>query len=200
LAAVAARIGPWLDRMAASDATVLAITHPAIIRAVIAAALECPIEVTLNIDNSILSGSCRLAEGQIDRTLARGTYACGDSRVTLELVHPSKAPDDALRTRDFAIVLVEGLPPAGFLKAIAEHVRGEERQFEWMLEAGPLTSGSEAPGTRPWGGSPPAITARQLLLRIGAGTALLLLTAPWWCAGVQSFSVSTTSDDPWSSS
>lgn len=55
LAAVAARIGPWLDRIAVSEATVLAITHPAVIRAMIACALECPIEATLNIDFAPLS-------------------------------------------------------------------------------------------------------------------------------------------------
>lgn len=55
LAAVATRIGPWLDSIATSDTTVLAVAHPAVIRAVIAAALECPIEVTLNIDIAPLS-------------------------------------------------------------------------------------------------------------------------------------------------
>jgi broad specificity phosphatase PhoE len=54
-AEVAARVGPWLDRIATSDATVLAITHPAVIRAAIAHALECPVEVTFNIDIAPLS-------------------------------------------------------------------------------------------------------------------------------------------------
>ena len=55
LAAVAARIGPWLDRIAESDTGVLAITHPAVIRAAIAHALGCPVEITLNIDIAPLS-------------------------------------------------------------------------------------------------------------------------------------------------
>jgi broad specificity phosphatase PhoE len=55
LAAVAARVGPWLDRMATADTTVLAVTHPAVIRAAIAHALGCPIETTLNIDIAPLS-------------------------------------------------------------------------------------------------------------------------------------------------
>lgn len=126
-----------------------------------------------------LPGSCRLTEGRIDRTLARATYACGDVPVTLELVHRSKARDAALRTRDFGILVVEGAPPAGFLDAIAARVRDEERRFEWLLEAGPVAEG-DASHARSWGGSPPAITARQLLLRVGAATVLLLLSSPWW--------------------
>lgn len=55
LAAVAARIGSWLDRIADAEATVLAITHPAVIRAAIAHALGCPVETTLNIDIAPLS-------------------------------------------------------------------------------------------------------------------------------------------------
>lgn len=54
-AEVAARVGPWLDRIATTDATVLAITHPAVIRAAITHALECPVEVTFNIDIAPLS-------------------------------------------------------------------------------------------------------------------------------------------------
>jgi len=55
LDAVAARIGPWLDRIATSNMMVLAITHPTVIRAVIASALKCPVEVALNIDIAPLS-------------------------------------------------------------------------------------------------------------------------------------------------
>ncbi|MBV1687465.1 histidine phosphatase family protein [Novosphingobium sp. G106] len=55
LVAVAARVGPWLDRIAETEATVLAITHPAVIRAAIAHALGCPLETTLNIDIAPLS-------------------------------------------------------------------------------------------------------------------------------------------------
>lgn len=55
LGAVVGRVGPWLDRIAEAEATVLAITHPAVIRAAIAHALGCPIEITLNIDIAPLS-------------------------------------------------------------------------------------------------------------------------------------------------
>jgi broad specificity phosphatase PhoE len=55
LMAVAARIGPWLDRMAGTDTTVLAVTHAAVIRAAIANALGCSVETTLNVDIAPLS-------------------------------------------------------------------------------------------------------------------------------------------------
>lgn len=132
----------------------------------------------------VLPGSCRLVSGEID-SAARGTYACGESRVTVALVHPSKAPANARRVGYFSIVLIEGSPPDGFLDAIAEHVRRDGPRFEWVLEAGPTSSGGEASGSRPWGGSPPVLTARQILLRMVGGTVVLLLLSPWWAAGTK---------------
>lgn len=55
LGAVAARVRPWLDQIAETEGTVLAITHAAVIRAAIAHALGCPVETTLNIDIAPLS-------------------------------------------------------------------------------------------------------------------------------------------------
>ena len=55
LGAVAERVGRWLDRMAALDTAVLAVTHPMVIRAAIARALECQVEAALNIDIAPLS-------------------------------------------------------------------------------------------------------------------------------------------------
>jgi hypothetical protein len=132
-----------------------------------------------------LPGSCRLAGGQIDHTLVRATYGCGEGRITLQLVHPSRAPDSALRTTGFAVVLVEGSPPAGFLEAIAEHVRRGEAAFEWLLEAGQEKSSvHEAPGLPAYGHHPPVLTSPQVLLRMVGGAVILLLLSPWWAAGV----------------
>ena len=126
----------------------------------------------------LLPGSCRLAEGQIAHNIARGTYLCGAERVTLQLSHPSKAPDDALRAGDFAIDLVEGPPPAGFLEAIAARVRTEGSQFEWVLEAGPTAESGRD------GDHPPSLTSRQVLTRLGGGAVIVLLLWPLLGAGV----------------
>jgi hypothetical protein len=97
------------------------------------------------------------------------------------LAHRNNAPADALRTRDFAVVLVEGSPPAGFLEAIVEHVRRGEPRFEWALEAGPVTSSAaQEAGLWPYDNSPPALSSRQVLLRMILGSIILLLSFPWW--------------------
>jgi hypothetical protein len=65
------------------------------------------------------------------------------------------------------------------LEAIVERVRRDEARFEWALEAGPVTSSAEAPGSWPYGNSPPALSSRQILWRMLVGTAILL-SLPWW--------------------
>jgi len=49
------RIGIWMDRIAALDAPVCAITHPMIVRAALAHALDLPLRSTLAIDVAPLS-------------------------------------------------------------------------------------------------------------------------------------------------
>jgi len=128
----------------------------------------------------LLPGFCKLADGQINQAIS-ATYSCANGRTGLQLVHPSRAPDNALRTREFAVVLVQGSPPPGLLDAVAEHVRGNEQAFEWQLEAPPETSPSQLP---PYGHSVPVLTSRQVLLRLVGGAVVLLLLFPWWGAGV----------------
>ncbi len=48
LAAVAERVAPWLDEQIGRD--VVAVTHPMVIRAIIAVALKMPVAATLGID------------------------------------------------------------------------------------------------------------------------------------------------------
>lgn len=55
MAAVAARVGPWLDTVRVARQAVLAITHAAVIRAVLAEALAMPVAATLAIDIAPLS-------------------------------------------------------------------------------------------------------------------------------------------------
>ncbi|HLY38136.1 MAG TPA: hypothetical protein VKU61_08875 [Candidatus Binatia bacterium] len=126
----------------------------------------------------LLPGSCRLVAGQIDGARVTGTYSCPEGRVGVRLDHPSRAPDDATRTRDFAVVLVAGSPPSGFLDALAERVRRDEPSFQWLLEAPPESV--REPGLEPNGYYLPVLTSRQLLRRMVGGAVILVLASPWW--------------------
>lgn len=55
LAAVAARVGAWIDGCRHAEARILAITHPAVIRAAVAHVLRCPPSSCLRIDVAPLS-------------------------------------------------------------------------------------------------------------------------------------------------
>ena len=61
MAAVAARVGPWL---AGLDGRVLAITHAAVIRAAIAVALDVPVAATLAIDVAPLTSVVLSRQGR----------------------------------------------------------------------------------------------------------------------------------------
>jgi broad specificity phosphatase PhoE len=50
LAKVMARVGLWMDAQSGMTGRVLAISHPTIIRAAIAAALQCPVEFVFSMD------------------------------------------------------------------------------------------------------------------------------------------------------
>ena len=126
----------------------------------------------------LLSGSCRLVEGQIDGARVTGTYSCPEGRVGVRLDHPSRAPDDATRTKDFAVVLVAGSPPPGFLDALTERVRRVEPSFQWLLEAPPAAV--REPGLEPNGYYLPVLTSRQLLWRMVGGAIILVLASLWW--------------------
>jgi broad specificity phosphatase PhoE len=55
LAALAGRVAAWIERCRDADARILAITHPAVIRAAIAHVLQCPPSSCLRIDVAPLS-------------------------------------------------------------------------------------------------------------------------------------------------
>jgi len=137
----------------------------------------------------LLVGSCRLVEGQIDGAGVTGTYSCTEGRFGVRLDHPSRAPADATRTRDFAVVLVAGSPPPGFLDALADRVRRDEPSFEWLLEAPPASV--REPGLEPSGYYIPVLTSRQLLWRMAGGAIILVLASPWWAKREPGFESST---------
>jgi broad specificity phosphatase PhoE len=55
LAALAVRVGEWIEGWRDADARILAITHPAVIRAAVAHVLQCPPSSCLRIDVAPLS-------------------------------------------------------------------------------------------------------------------------------------------------
>jgi broad specificity phosphatase PhoE len=57
LDAACARIAPWLDRLAEQNTPVLAVTHPMLVRAILAQTLGLPVATTLSID---LAPLCRV--------------------------------------------------------------------------------------------------------------------------------------------
>ena len=55
LADVVARVGPWLDGLSSGDGTVLAVTHPMVVRAVLVQAIGLPAAAAMAIDVGPLS-------------------------------------------------------------------------------------------------------------------------------------------------
>ncbi|MET0271187.1 MAG: histidine phosphatase family protein [Sphingomonas sp.] len=56
LAAVVARVTPWLDAASERNGRLLAITHPMVVRAALSAALSLPLAATMRIDLAPLGG------------------------------------------------------------------------------------------------------------------------------------------------
>ena len=91
-----------------------------------------------------LPGGCTLGEGKIERTSVVATYACGAERVVLELVHPSVAPNRAVRTERLAVGVKSGTPPAGLLDAVADRIRAREAAFQWTAVGDQSGAGAQS--------------------------------------------------------
>jgi len=125
-----------------------------------------------------IAGVCKLTGGAIDHAI-HGVYQCGDNRVVIELIHPSKALPSAVRTERFAVT-VQGSPPPGFLDALVARVRAREAPFQWtVLPPPPPPSVEQRPPFNPW---PYAVVLTVTLLLwwarrlLGWGRRLF-----WWC-------------------
>lgn len=88
-----------------------------------------------------LPGSCKFADGQIDRSTIVATYDCAGGQVVLEVRHPAEAPSDALRSERFALSVRTGTPPQGLNDAILARIRTREGEFEWKTVGAPGASG-----------------------------------------------------------
>lgn len=88
-----------------------------------------------------LPGGCRFAGGT-NAAFVVARYTCDDANLTLQLRNGDAAPDDAVRTARFAIVVHEGVPPPGFLEALVAQIRSREAEL-FDAQAG-LSSGVAA--------------------------------------------------------
>lgn len=117
----------------------------------------------------VLARTCSFAGGQVESTMARVAYRCGQAHVIVELRHVSQAPARAIRTERFSISAGGGDVPAELLAAIAARVRARERSFVWA-QAG--EQGGEAGRTR-------LVKIDWRLLQ--AAWLLLIVLSPWLC-------------------
>jgi hypothetical protein len=79
---------------------------------------------------------CAFAGAQAEEGIIRSHYACPAGEVTIELRHPSRAPNPIVVTERFAIVSSSGTPPPELTKAIEARIRARESGFEWTWIAG----------------------------------------------------------------
>lgn len=126
---------------------------------------------------------CTLTGGRIDPTAVTGEFECPGGGVTLELRHPSRAPENSVRTERFAIVVRGGSPPAAFSDAFESWVRSHESAFEWkQLPPTPsprpsLPSPQETSAPR---SSWPDRLARFTPFLVPLAGALAALAVSWW--------------------
>lgn len=132
LFAVIAALGLWLLPVAAPcDADGAA-------RPVIAPGQERVLGAMLGADAAWASG-CELDDARVEHSSIRTSYKCPGGAVTIELGHPSTAAGDALRTRQFAVAVVGGAPPPGFVSELEARVLAHEAGFQWTWVSPPAT-------------------------------------------------------------
>lgn len=107
-----------------------------------------------------LPGGCKLTEGQIDRTVIRGTYGCSSGDVVIEWKAIGDGSDPAAVSEKFGLFVVKGAPPDGFLDALVAEVRANEATFQWKA-----TIREETPG----------VTSLAPMFLVGLG----LIAAGW---------------------
>jgi hypothetical protein len=110
-----------------------------------------------------LPGECKFANGQIERDTVIASYACPTGALVVALRHPDKAPEGATFTRQFALGVQSGSPPAGFVDALKARIGDREREFEWTWL-----------GTSPRRQVLPIVALAAALVLVGGATWLLL--------------------------
>jgi hypothetical protein len=123
-----------------------------------------------------LPGDCRLSRGRIAYASLAATYRCGGENVRIELVHPSRAPEGALRVGSFAVVVRQGTPPSGLIDALAARIRSRGDSFQWtvLVEPEPPPPAAPAPVPAPGGDGRAWIVVAEVVAGCG------LLAALWW--------------------
>jgi hypothetical protein len=81
---------------------------------------------------SALPGDCKLAAGNIEKTIVHATYACPSGEVIVELAHSADASANATRTEKFALRIERGTPPPDLQSALLSRIREHENEFGWI--------------------------------------------------------------------
>ena len=94
-----------------------------------------------------LPGDCKLASGNLEKTIIKATYACPSGDVVVELTHPVAAPASAARTEKFALRVERGTAPADLQSVLLSRIRERESQFNWTVH--PAGASTAAPAATP---------------------------------------------------
>jgi hypothetical protein len=82
--------------------------------------------------SAALPDGCALSEGRAVRDTVKARYACALGEVELRLSHPSRAPQGATHTEQFALAVQSGSATPALTAAIAAQLRARESEFEWL--------------------------------------------------------------------
>lgn len=82
---------------------------------------------------SSLPDDCKLTAGRVEQTLVTATYDCGNGEIVYQLLHPSRATNESVKTEQFVIALRSGTPPASLSPALVGLVRARESEFRWRM-------------------------------------------------------------------
>jgi hypothetical protein len=78
-----------------------------------------------------LPAGCRFTGGGVESTVVFARYECAGNSVVVELHDADDGPADALRTRQFAVVVRSGSASPELMDALAVLIREREAAFEW---------------------------------------------------------------------
>ena len=91
------------------------------------------IDQLLAVDRPLVSGLRLTAETRSDRIMIRGRSSTSEIKLSVSLVHPSKAPKSAIRIAGAALLTTPGPALSDDVDEVVERLRRTGREIEWVL-------------------------------------------------------------------
>jgi hypothetical protein len=103
------------------------------------------VHALVGVERPLKSGLILNVETQKGKVILRGRSRTGEIKLSMALVHPSAAPDDAIQVAGSAVIRGPGPALPDDVEEVVNRLRSSGRELSWSLPATETSESSEEP-------------------------------------------------------